>query len=169
MISAKDYLERLDQEAAAKERGRGWKGTPLPYLRAWRRYAHLSQGMLADVAGLSSSCLSLLEHGHRGAAPSTIHKLADALHIAPKQLVEECPMVIRGPRSERGPNTALPYLRAWRTRAYLSQARLAEKAGVAEDTVKSIERGRERAQCTTLHALAEALEITPQQLVEGPP
>lgn len=165
MISAKDYLARLDQEAAPNEpKDRGYKGTKLPYLAAWRKHLCLSQILLAEFAELSTVCISQLEHGHHGAAPSTIHKLAEALRITPKQLVEECPNPLLSDRS----TVALPHLSEWRRRAYLSQMMLAIEAEIDVSTVKAIERGRNRVGAYIVHQLAKALSITPQQLVAGP-
>jgi transcriptional regulator with XRE-family HTH domain len=64
---------------------------------------------------------------------------------------------------------ALPYLIAWRHAAYLSQKQLAEQAGLSKYTVMSIEKGRYRASYRTIRAIAEALHITPRQLIEEEP
>jgi DNA-binding XRE family transcriptional regulator len=64
---------------------------------------------------------------------------------------------------------AVPYLRAWRQRAYLTQGALADLAGINKHTVQNLEVGRYRASCYSIQALAEALTITPQQLVEESP
>lgn len=63
----------------------------------------------------------------------------------------------------------LPYLRTWRERAYLSQQGLADLAGISKATVQNIERGCSIASYYSIQALAEALTITPQQLVEENP
>lgn len=64
---------------------------------------------------------------------------------------------------------ALPYLRARREGAYLSQRQLAERAGLSKYTVLSIKNGRYRASYQSLHALADALGLTVKQLVEEEP
>jgi transcriptional regulator with XRE-family HTH domain len=61
----------------------------------------------------------------------------------------------------------LPHLRELRRRAVLSQQQLAEKSGVARDTISKLETGHRRAYPTTVQKLAAALEIPPQRLVGG--
>jgi transcriptional regulator with XRE-family HTH domain len=64
---------------------------------------------------------------------------------------------------------SLPYLRAWRMRAYLSQYALADLAGISQATIQNIEVGRYRASFYSIQALSEALMVTPQELVEEEP
>lgn len=56
-------------------------------------------------------------------------------------------------------------LKHYRESRFLTQAELGEKAGVSWKTISAIERGVEQPRFKTLRRLAEALEITPQQLV----
>jgi DNA-binding XRE family transcriptional regulator len=71
---------------------------------------------------------------------------------------------------ERTPTRrALPHLKAWRVYRLLSQAKLAETAGVGEMTIVRLER-RGEANEITIYKLAKALGITVQQILEeGPP
>ena len=55
-------------------------------------------------------------------------------------------------------------LREWRTRRLLTQEELAEKARVGVTTIVRIEAGQ-GARISTLRKLAQALEITPEQLM----
>ena len=55
-------------------------------------------------------------------------------------------------------------LREWRQRRLLSQEELAQKAGIGVTTVVRIE-GGQGARLSTLRKLADALEITPDQLL----
>jgi transcriptional regulator with XRE-family HTH domain len=55
-------------------------------------------------------------------------------------------------------------LREWRTRRLLTQEELAVKAGVGVTTIVRIEAGQ-AARISTLRKLAEALELTPDQLM----
>ena len=58
----------------------------------------------------------------------------------------------------------LPHLRGLRQRAVLSQEQLAEKSGVARDTISKLETGRRKAYPTTVQKLAAGLEVEPQVL-----
>lgn len=61
----------------------------------------------------------------------------------------------------------LPYLRALRQRAVMSQEQLAERSGVARDTISKLETGRRKAYPTTIRKLAAGLDTQPQMLVGG--
>jgi transcriptional regulator with XRE-family HTH domain len=63
---------------------------------------------------------------------------------------------------------ALPHLRAWRVHALLSQHELAAKADVGSATIARLETGR-RANYLTVQRLANALTITPRQLMRNLP
>ena len=60
------------------------------------------------------------------------------------------------PRAQPG---AISLLRACRVLAGLSQAELAEQAGLTRETVGAIERGTTRPHRTTMRALAGALNV----------
>ncbi len=61
----------------------------------------------------------------------------------------------------------LPHLRGMRMRAVLSQEQLAERSGVARDTISKLETGRRKAYPTTIRKLAAGLEVEPQLLLGG--
>ena len=61
----------------------------------------------------------------------------------------------------------LPHLRGLRQRAVLSQEQLAERSGVARDTISKLETGRRKAYPTTIRKLAAGLEVEPRLLVGG--
>jgi transcriptional regulator with XRE-family HTH domain len=61
----------------------------------------------------------------------------------------------------------LPHLRSIRRRAILSQEELAERSGVARDTISKLESGRRKAYPTTIRKLAAGLDVEPQLLVGG--
>lgn len=61
----------------------------------------------------------------------------------------------------------LSHLRGFRQRAVMSQEQLAEKSGVARDTISKLESGRRRAYPTTIRKLAAGLEVEPQLLLGG--
>jgi DNA-binding XRE family transcriptional regulator len=57
-------------------------------------------------------------------------------------------------------------LRAAREQRILTQAELAKLADLSEQTVRQLELGNQRARATTLRALAKALRVQPQDLIE---
>ena len=61
----------------------------------------------------------------------------------------------------------IPHLRGLRQRAVLSQEQLAEKSGVARDTISKLETGRRQAYPTTIRKLAQGLEVEPRLLMGG--
>lgn len=61
----------------------------------------------------------------------------------------------------------LPHLRAFRRRAVLSQEQLAEKSGVARETISKLESGRRGAYPSTIRKLAAGLEVEPRILMGG--
>ncbi len=58
-------------------------------LRRARRDRALSQQDLSAATGVAQATLSDLERGKRGARASTVRKLAAALGVEPKELMEE--------------------------------------------------------------------------------
>ncbi len=54
----------------------------------------------------------------------------------------------------------------WRMRRAMTQAELAEKAGVAINTIVRIERNQTEPRPPTIRKLAEALEIDPKELIK---
>ena len=58
-------------------------------------------------------------------------------------------------------------LRGLRERAVMSQEELAERSGVARDTISKLETGRRRAYPSTIRKLAAGLEIEPRLLMGG--
>ena len=61
----------------------------------------------------------------------------------------------------------LPHLRSIRRRAILSQEELAERSGVARDTISKLESGRRKAYPTTIRKLAAGLDVEPRMLLGG--
>jgi transcriptional regulator with XRE-family HTH domain len=61
----------------------------------------------------------------------------------------------------------LPHLRGLRQRSVLSQEQLAERSGVARDTISKLETGRRKAYPTTIRKLAAGLEVEPGLLFGG--
>ena len=61
----------------------------------------------------------------------------------------------------------LPRLRRIRQGAVMSQEELAERSGVARDTISKLETGRRGAYPSTIRKLAAGLEVRPQMLIGG--
>jgi len=61
----------------------------------------------------------------------------------------------------------IPHLRSFRRRAIMSQEELAERSGVARDTISKLESGRRKAYPTTIRKLAAGLDVEPRLLVGG--
>jgi transcriptional regulator with XRE-family HTH domain len=61
----------------------------------------------------------------------------------------------------------LSHLRDFRRRAVMSQEDLAEKSGVARDTISKLETGQRGAYPSTIRKLAAGLDVEPQTLVGG--
>ncbi len=61
----------------------------------------------------------------------------------------------------------LPRLRLIRQGAVMSQEELAERSGVARDTISKLETGQRRAYPSTIRKLALGLDVRPQMLMGG--
>ena len=61
----------------------------------------------------------------------------------------------------------LPRLRRVRQGAVMSQEELAERSGVARDTISKLETGQRGAYPSTIRKLAAGLEVRPQMLMGG--
>jgi len=61
----------------------------------------------------------------------------------------------------------LPHLRNLRRRAVMSQEDLAEKSGVARDTISKLESGQRGAYPSTIRKLAAGLDVEPRMLLGG--
>src|SRR5918998_6262741 len=59
----------------------------------------------------------------------------------------------------------IPRLRQLRQQAVLSQEQLAQKSGVARDTISKLEMGYRKAYPTTIRRLAAGLDIEPGELI----
>ena len=66
-----------------------------------------------------------------------------------------------------GKSVDLPHLRGLRQQAVLSQEQLAERSGVARDTISKLETGKRKAYPTTVRKLAASLDVEPRMLLGG--
>ena len=63
----------------------------------------------------------------------------------------------------------LPNLKAWRLRRFIGQAELARLAGVSKGTLARAERGDAVVSFANIRKIAEALQITPDELLSKTP
>jgi len=75
------------QQDEDRERCQSNRSTPLSSLRELRQRRGLSQKDLGKLAQVSAGTVYRLESGLRGAYPGTVQKLAEALDMAPEELV----------------------------------------------------------------------------------
>ena len=142
-------------------------------LQALREQAGLSQSKLAQLAGLSHSCVSSLEAGTRRPSHGTIEKLARALGMSREELLGDIPCHPRkrGPQRLRKHRAALqrllPRCRPARVACTLRQAFKAacERCKLGVTLVERVEKGGRRPTgfWTALKHLAEILN-SPEQL-----
>jgi transcriptional regulator with XRE-family HTH domain len=60
----------------------------VPNLKRVRNEYPLTVRELAEMSGVSYDTITKVENGHREARPSTIRKLARALRVEPRELME---------------------------------------------------------------------------------
>lgn len=63
----------------------------------------------------------------------------------------------------------LPHLKAWRLRRFVGQAELGRLSGVSKSTIARAERGDAVISFANIRKLAEALDITPDELLNREP
>lgn len=69
-----------------------WRADPVragQRLRTLRELAGLTQQELSARAGITHEAISALEHGTRAAVAPTVHKLSQALGVAPERFVDD--------------------------------------------------------------------------------
>jgi transcriptional regulator with XRE-family HTH domain len=72
-----------------------WRADPMhagQRLRTLRELAGLTQQELSARAGITHEAISALEHGTRAAVAPTVHKLSQALGVAPERFVDDVPV-----------------------------------------------------------------------------
>ncbi|NLZ53719.1 MAG: transcriptional regulator [Thermoanaerobacteraceae bacterium] len=120
-------------------------GAKILFLRQEKK---LSLSELADKVGISSSYLCQIENGKVIPALSTLKNIAKALNVMPESLITATSFVgykIKKIRHERN----------------ITQAELAEKAGVSAGLIGQIESGKVEPSIKTLEKIAAALSLSP--------
>lgn len=113
-----------------------------------RQEKELSLSELAEKVGISASYLCQIENGKVMPALSTLKNIAKALDVKPESLMSATSFVgykIRKIRTERN----------------ITQAQLAEKAGVSAGLIGQIESGKVEPSIKTLEKIAAALSLSP--------
>src|SRR5215204_504068 len=90
LCAAPEWFRHSGREVSAYHDGglrRRRKAMHLAQLRAVRERYPLTQGELAEKAGLTRGTIGALERGTAQARPSTARRLAQALGVAPAELV----------------------------------------------------------------------------------
>lgn len=127
-------------------------------LRLAREARELTLETVAQKVGISASYLSQVERELATPAISTLRRLAEALQVAPNQLVPTAQQDSLGAK-----------LKTLRTNLGLSRADVAQRAGVSVSLVAQIENGRTHPSLETLQRISDVLGISPCYLiVENP-
>ncbi|HHW14491.1 MAG TPA: transcriptional regulator [Firmicutes bacterium] len=149
IFSAPPPEERGDQAAAVS------LGTRL---RLAREARELTLEAVAQKAGISASYLSQIERDLAVPAVATLRALAEALEVAPSQLIPV----------EHNDSLGTK-LKTLRTNLGLSRGEVAQRAGVSVSLVAQIENGRTHPSLETLQRISDVLGISPCYLiVENP-
>jgi transcriptional regulator with XRE-family HTH domain len=130
-------------------------------IRSFRQKRGLSLADLSERSGLSVSYLSEIERGKKQPSLDTLEKLSTALNISKQGFFTESPTS----PSVLATGEKIILLRQKKN---LSQTQLAEKAGISTTYLCQIERGHVIPSLDTLKALAEALGVSPQDLMGTP-
>lgn len=167
------------------ERPEKRRGIMLPGLRRVRGGKVLSQSELCALSGIRAPAISAYELGHAGAAPRTILRLAGALDVTARALVdvrtvppnssllphldppEHSAAPPKPPQPKRTQRIATNVVRS-RRRLGLSQKDLAAQAFVAITTLRDLEHGRRKTHPSTLRKVAAALHTDVRTLAAHP-
>jgi len=133
-------------------------------IRRLRRQRGLTLKELADKVGLSTSYLSEVERELKRPSIEVLEKLTNILRIPVGSLVPVSQAYDAGMAS--GMSSRLgKKLKQLRESMNLSQAELAQRAGLSGGLIGQIESGRTRPSLKTVQRLADALGVSPCYLV----
>jgi transcriptional regulator with XRE-family HTH domain len=124
-------------------------------IRLMRSEKNLSLQDLANKAGISLSYLSEIERGTVYPALNTLKRIAEGLEVAPSALM--------GHEGSLGHK-----LKALREEYGLTQAQLANLAGVTAGLIGQIEQGKVQPSLKTLEKLAEVMGVSPCYFIMEP-
>ncbi|MDK2889295.1 Helix-turn-helix [Desulfofundulus australicus DSM 11792] len=124
-------------------------------IRILRSEKNLSLQELASRAGISLSYLSEIERGTVYPALSTLKRIAEALEVSPTSIM--------GQEGSLGHK-----LKALREEYGLTQAQLANLAGVTAGLIGQIEQGKVQPSLKTLEKLSEVMGVSPCYFIMEP-
>ncbi|SHJ32156.1 helix-turn-helix domain-containing protein [Desulfofundulus thermosubterraneus] len=124
-------------------------------IRIMRNEKNLSLQELAERAGISLSYLSEIERGTVYPALSTLKRIAEALEVSPTSIM--------GQEGSLGHK-----LKALREEYGLTQAQLANLAGVTAGLIGQIEQGKVQPSLKTLEKLSEVMGVSPCYFIMEP-
>ncbi|MDB6081122.1 MAG: putative transcriptional regulator [Chlamydiia bacterium] len=126
-----------------------------------RKELRLTQEELAERAGLDPTYIGSIERGERNVSLGNILALAQALMLSPKDLIPEVPVSKRDQaRIEFGKRLVIQ-----RQETGYTQESLAEKTGLDLRYISSLEKGEREAGFQDIIALAQALQVSPKELM----
>lgn len=141
----------------------------------WRQAAGLSQGALAQRAGVSRSALSQWESGRRQPRVRELEATLEALGVTPSQraLALASVQAPRALRLLRAPSAEQPgslpgsgeLLRALRVRGGWTQAEIAQRMGVQQHTISRWELGERLPSTEEMQTLCFVLEALEDEIV----
>jgi len=143
----------------------------LPGLHEARLRAGTSLRRLATQVGRSATTLGYLERGRRMAGPPTVYRLAVALGVAPITLTQAPTISVpRALAATPGQGDGWgARLRRFRLARGLTLTELAARAGVTPGAVRHAEERAAWGRPHTMRALAQALEISWDELIGAAP
>lgn len=131
------------------------------HLKQKRREAGLTQEELAEKSGLDHTYIGSIERGERNVSLGNVVALAQALLISPNELIP-------GPHHRKKNQAKVEFgkrLKNKRKELGLTEEALAKKADLDLSYIESVERGDENITFERIIALAEALQISPKELM----
>jgi transcriptional regulator with XRE-family HTH domain len=173
IVAARNSLDHVDGDArhgatdmsGQLSKAANSRRTPLPHLRAWRLETRLTRASLADRARISNDILTRLEHG-RLASTAEVERLATALGITPDMLLARPPAPDSSQAARRTPGNRwiMQEVAHWRKVRRMTQAQLADRIGVARETISRCETGRP-VHAAVVRRIADALLVAPSSLI----
>lgn len=138
-----------------------------------RKREGLTQAELGRRLGVSGSMIGQWEGGHRVPKFETIIAIADALNVSASQLMKEAGAFVYDPEElealdsvKGGPTMSIgSNIRRYRKRAGMTQQELAQKSGLAVNTIRLYESEKRSPNGKLLEAIGAALGVSASDLL----